>query len=240
VRINTQPPDTDPSLMEVGLEQHRRSQLDQVGLAPRVLLVGRPGAGKGTQGARLADRLGVPYLSTGDLLRSEIAAGSPLGREVDSVVNAGELIPTAVIIAIVEAVLTGDGLDGDRLSDDCPDGDGYVLDGFPRTVEQAVALTSHPGLEPHIAIEIVVPPATALARLVDRGRVDDGISVARRRLAVYEAETVPMLAYLTGHRLLFDVNGQQDADLVADDVWNVCTQNDELQDWLTRSVESAA
>jgi adenylate kinase len=212
------------------VEQHRRSQLDEVGPAPRVLLVGRPGAGKGTQGARLADRLGVPYLSTGDLLRSEIAAGSPLGREVDTVVNAGELIPTALIIAIVEAVLTGIG----------PDGDGYVLDGFPRTVEQAVALTSHPGLEPHIAIEIVVPPATALARLVDRGRVDDGISVARRRLAVYEAETVPMLAYLTGHRLLCQVSGEDDADVVADDMWRACTQNDALRDCLTRSVESAA
>jgi adenylate kinase len=195
-----------------------------------VLLVGRPGAGKGTQGARLADRLGVKYLSTGDLLRAEIEAGSPLGREVDSVVNAGELIPTALIIAIVESFLGGDS----------PDGDGYVLDGFPRTVEQAVAVTSHAGLEPHIAIDIVVSPATALARLVDRGRADDGISVARRRLAVYETETVPMLDYLTGHRLLRQVNGEQPADLVADDVWQECMLHEALRNRSTRSVGSAA
>jgi adenylate kinase len=190
--------------------------------APRIILAGRPGAGKGTQGARLAQRLGVPYLSTGDLLRREIAAGSSLGRVVEDVVQSGELIPTALIIAIVES---------------CLDGDGYVLDGFPRTVDQAVAVTSSSGLEPHMAIEIVVPAATALARLTERGRTDDDVDVARRRLVVYETETVPMLGYLNRLGLLRSVNGKDHPEVVAENIWRQAMLSTEAGDWQAGSVE---
>lgn len=175
-----------------------------VGPACRVVLAGRPGAGKGTQGARLAERLGVQYLSTGDLLRAEITARSPLGRAIEGVVNAGDLIPTALIMAMV---------------DSCIDSDGYVLDGFPRTVEQAVAITAHEGLAPHIAIEIVVPAQVALSRLTSRGRSDDDVNIACRRLAVYDTETAPMLSYLAGHDLLRRVDGNDGPDLVERRVW---------------------
>ncbi len=167
---------------------------------PRIVLVGRPGAGKGTQGSRLVAELGVQYLSTGDLLRGEIEARTALGREVERAVHSGELISTTLIVAIVEACLRGDG---------------YVLDGFPRTVEQAVAMMSRSRLMPDMAIEIVVPEATALARLTARCRTDDNYEVARRRMTVYEAETTPMLSYFTGHGLLRHVNGDDPPDSVA-------------------------
>ncbi|CAB4879122.1 unannotated protein [freshwater metagenome] len=176
-------------------------------LPPRVLLVGRPGAGKGTQGIRLAKRLGVQYFSTGDLLRREIAAATSLGRAVESVVRSGELIPTVLMIAIVESCLSGDG---------------YVLDGFPRTVEQAVAVTSHPTIAPHRAIEITVPPAVALTRLIERGRSDDDIAVVHQRLAVFEAETVPMLRYLESLGMMRLVDGDDTTLRVARRVWHEC------------------
>jgi adenylate kinase len=196
-----------------------------IGEAPRVLMVGRPGAGKGTQGVRLAQRLGVQYLSTGDVLRAEVAVGSDLGRRVQDGVAAGELIPSTVILSIVESHL---------------DGDGYVLDGFPRTVEQAVAVTSHDALVPHLAIDIAVSPTTALARIVERGRADDHAKTARRRLAVYEAETGPMLDYLAGHQLLGRIDGEQHPDVVADNVWQLLISKSESFDCAPRANEPAA
>jgi adenylate kinase len=160
--------------------------------APRVVMAGCPGAGKGTQGARLARRLGVQHLSTGDLLRDAIANQSSLGRAVERLVRAGRLVPTGLIVAIVEASL---------------DTTGYVLDGFPRTVVQAEALFARDSLVPNVTIEIVVPMEIALARLTARGRTDDDPGVARDRLTIYEAETLPALALLDRYALLVRVDG---------------------------------
>ena len=160
--------------------------------APRVVIAGSPGAGKGTQGTRLARRLGVQHLSTGDLLRDAIAIQSSLGRAVERLVRAGRLVPTGLIVAIVESNL---------------DTNGYVLDGFPRTVVQAEALFERDVLVPSVAIEIVVPVDIALARLAARGRADDDPGVARDRLTLYEAETLPALALLDHHALLVRVDG---------------------------------
>jgi adenylate kinase len=160
--------------------------------APRVVIAGCPGAGKGTQGVRLACRLGVQYLSTGDLLRDAIAIQSSLGRAVQRLVRAGRLVPSGLIVAIVESSL---------------DTNGYVLDGFPRTVVQAEALFERGILVPNVAIEIVVPKDVALARLTARGRTDDDPGVARDRLIIYEAETLPALAVLDRHALLVRVDG---------------------------------
>ncbi len=160
--------------------------------APRVVIAGCPGAGKGTQGTRLACRLGVQHLSTGELLRDAIAIQSSLGRAVERLVRAGRLVPTGLIVAIVESNL---------------DTSGYVLDGFPRTVVQAEALFERDVLVPNVTIEIVVPMDIALARLVARGRTDDDPGVARDRLAVYEAETLPALALLERRALLVRVDG---------------------------------
>ena len=160
--------------------------------APRVVVAGCPGAGKGTQGTRLARRLGVQHVSTGELLRDAIAVQSSLGRAVERLVRAGRLVPTGLIVAIVESHLATDG---------------YVLDGFPRTVVQAEALLTREALVPHVTIEIVVPTDVALARLAARGRTDDDPGVARDRLAVYETETLPALALLDRLALLVRVDG---------------------------------
>jgi len=169
------------------------------GLGPRVVVAGRPGAGKGTQGARLARCLDVQYLSTGDLLRHEIAIESPLGSAVERLVAAGRLVPTGLIVAIVETNL----VDG-----------GYVLDGFPRTVEQAEALFNRQALAPTLAIEIVVPAHIALARLTGRGRRDDDSTVASERLVIYETDTVPALDLLDRRGLLVRVDGNDSPDAV--------------------------
>jgi adenylate kinase len=171
----------------------------------RVLLVGRPGAGKGEQGARLARRLGVRHVSTGDLLRAEIAARSPLGVTVERIVNLGQLVPTELMLAVVDANL---------------DERGYVLDGFPRTVTQAEALFERPLIQPVVAIEIVVSARTALDRLIDRARVDDDPVVARARLNTYDIETAPLLEWLNDHRLLLRVDGQGTPDSVERNLWH--------------------
>ncbi len=171
---------------------------------PRIFLVGRPGAGKGTQGARLAQRLDVQYVSTGDLLRKAIEARTPLGTAIEKVINSGNLLPAELIISLVES---------------CIEGDSYVLDGFPRTVAQAVAITSQASNSPPIAIEIAIPTNVALDRLTHRGRSDDDITIARRRLVVYETETVPMLNYLQSCGLLHRIDGDAPADIVEQTIW---------------------
>lgn len=167
--------------------------------APRVVIMGRPGAGKGTQGVRLAQRLGVQYLSTGDLLRHEIAIESDLGVAVERLVSAGRLVPTGLMVAMVDTNL-GAG--------------GYVLDGFPRTIAQAKAFFERSVNAPTIAVEVNVTAHVALARLTARGRSDDDPTVARERLATYEAETAPALDWLDARGLLVSVDGHESASTV--------------------------
>ncbi|MGO9875829.1 MAG: adenylate kinase family protein [Acidimicrobiia bacterium] len=172
--------------------------------ALRVVLAGRPGAGKGIQGARLARRLGVPHLSTGDLLRHEITMQSPLGNAVERLVSAGRLVPTGLIVAIVESNL---------------DDGGYVLDGFPRTILQAQTLLEREALAPTVAIEIVVSVRVAFGRLIRRGRADDDPTVVRNRLATYDTETAPAVDWLDGRGLLARVGGDDSPDGVERNVW---------------------
>lgn len=171
---------------------------------PRVLLVGRPGSGKGTQGERLSARLDVHYLSTGDLLRRHIAANTSLGRSVERLVLAGELVPDELIAAIVMS---------------CIGVGGYVLDGFPRTVEQAAALSSLASTAPNLVIELVVSPAVVISRLAGRNRSDDDIEVARRRLDLYDTETAPMLAGFERDGILRRVDGDGTVAAVEAEVW---------------------
>jgi adenylate kinase len=153
----------------------------------RLLIVGPPGAGKGTQAERLAARLGVPHLSTGDLFRANLAAATPLGIEAKRHMDAGELVPDEVTVAMV----------AERLAE--PDAaDGFILDGFPRTVAQAEALhqilaARHCELD--AVLELVVPDETVVARLLGRGRSDDTEDVIRRRQQVYRHATTPLLDY---------------------------------------------
>ena len=149
----------------------------------RLLLVGPPGAGKGTQAERISRALGVPHVSTGEILRDHVARGTELGAEAKRIMDSGALVPDEVVVAIV----------ADRLGE--PDAAcGYLLDGFPRNDAQADALEAAVGAD---AIELIVYLEVAedelVARLLGRGRSDDTEESIRTRLAVYREETEPLI-----------------------------------------------
>lgn len=155
----------------------------------RILFLGPPGAGKGTQAEMLARALGVPHISTGAMLRDAVAEGSELGRKVEAVMASGALVSDDLVLALVE----------DRLSRDdaaC----GYLLDGYPRNAAQAEALAAtvgERGIEVTILLEVGVDELVSrlLSRAADQGRSDDTEDVIRHRLEVYERETSPLIEH---------------------------------------------
>ena len=172
----------------------------------RLIVLGRQGAGKGTQCARLAERYGVPHISTGDMLRQAVEEATPLGLEAKALMDAGDLVPDAVMQGIV----------AERL--DRPDAveHGFLLDGFPRTVGQAEALEAMTDDEfIHLAVNIDVPEDIVLERMLGRGREDDTVDAIRRRLDLYEAETAPLLAWFGDRYLLATIDGVGTEDEVA-------------------------
>lgn len=170
----------------------------------RLVLVGPPGAGKGTQAVGLSDKLGVPHVSTGDLFRAQIADQTDLGKAVERYLDAGKLVPDEVTNAMVR----------ERLAQ--PDAaDGFLLDGFPRNVGQAEVLGNilreidHP-LD--AVLELKVDEDVLVERLLARGRADDTEDVIRHRLSVYRDETAPLLDYYAD--ILITVDGVGEVDEV--------------------------
>jgi len=150
-------------------------------------LLGPPGAGKGTQALKLAEKLGVPQISTGDLFRSNITRGTELGLEAKHYLDAGDLVPSDLTNALV-----------DKRLDEADAADGFILDGYPRSVEQAEALTRMLGARNtklDVVLEFRVCEEELLNRLKDRGRADDTEEVIRNRMKVYRDETAPLLEY---------------------------------------------
>ena len=177
----------------------------------RLLLIGAPGSGKGTQAERLAQRYGITHISSGDLLRQHVREQTALGRQIQSYVDRGDLVPTGIVVdmlrkPVVAAVEAG----------------GYVLDGFPRTVEQAQAAfpTAHAlGAEVQAAVHLDVPRAELVRRLLARGRgSDDTQEVIEHRLQVYLDETVPLLEYYANREWMFAVDGAQPPDAVHQEI----------------------
>ena len=177
----------------------------------RLLLIGAPGSGKGTQAERLAQRYGITHISSGDLLRQHVREQTALGRQIQSYVDRGDLVPTGIVVdmlrkPVVAAVEAG----------------GYVLDGFPRTVEQAQAAfpTAHAlGAEVQAAVHLDVPRAELVRRLLARGRgSDDTQQVIEHRLQVYLDETVPLLDYYANREWMFAVDGAQPPDAVHQEI----------------------
>ena len=171
--------------------------------ARRVLLLGAPGAGKGTQAARLVERLGVPQISTGDMFREAVAAGSELGRSLKHTIECGDLVSDDVVIAVAKERLSK----GDARR-------GFVLDGFPRTVAQAEALDGllgEMGTELERCVALVVDEDAVVARLLKRaeieGRSDDNEETIRNRMRVYREQTEPLIAYYRKGGVLVEVDG---------------------------------
>lgn len=168
----------------------------------RIVLLGPPGAGKGTQAVKLAEKLGVPQISTGDLFRHNISTGTELGLQAKTYLDAGDLVPAELTNALVD----------DRLSDDDVTG-GFILDGFPRTVEQAEALhgmLARRGLALDAVLEFRVPEDELVQRLKGRGRADDTEDVIRNRFRVYRDETAPLLDYYSRELKTVDAVGELD------------------------------
>ncbi|MBJ7400640.1 adenylate kinase [Mycolicibacterium sp.] len=168
----------------------------------RIVLLGPPGAGKGTQAIQLATDLGVPQISTGDLFRHNISSGTTLGLEAKKYLDAGDLVPASLTNALVD----------DRLNDADVAG-GFILDGFPRSVEQAEALhdmLDRRNLKLDAVLEFRVPEDELVERLKGRGRADDTEDVIRNRMKVYGAETAPLLDYYRDELKTVDAVGELD------------------------------
>jgi adenylate kinase len=165
----------------------------------RLVLVGPPGAGKGTQAERMAERLDVPHISTGDLFRANLGAETPLGVEAKKFMDAGELVPDEVTVAMVRDRLT----ESDAAK-------GFILDGFPRTAPQAEALSgilAQQGLELDAVVEFAVSDEVVVQRLLGRGRSDDTEDVIRRRQQVYRDDTAPLLEFYADRIVSVDAVG---------------------------------
>jgi adenylate kinase len=177
-----------------------------------VLLIGPPASGKGTQGRRIAARFGVTYLSSGEILRHEVAAGTALGLQVAADLAAGDLVPDDLMLEVLRAPLQAALTSG-----------GYVLDGFPRNVAQALELAAYAaelGGIPDAAVWFDVENAELLrrtrSRALSEGRVDDVDAVARHRIDVYTAATAPLIDHYRAQHLLIRIDAAKPVDEVTD------------------------
>jgi adenylate kinase len=165
-------------------------------------LLGPPGAGKGTQAEKLAEKLGIPQISTGELFRQNIGDGTKLGLEAKRYLDAGDLVPSDLTNQLVD----------DRL-DHADAANGFILDGYPRSVEQAKALhemLERRGTDVNAVLEFRVSEDELFQRLKSRGRADDTEDVIRNRMKVYRDETAPLLEYYSGELKTVDAVGSLD------------------------------
>lgn len=173
-----------------------------------IILCGAPGSGKGTQSEIIAEKYKLQHLSTGDVLRAEIKSGSALGKEIDALISKGNLVPDHKMIHLIENYL-------DSLPETC---NGVIFDGFPRTVEQAEALTlllerKHMSA---VLIDMFVDEDEIIKRLLERGktsgRADDNFETIKQRLKIYHEVTQPVATYYLRRRNYFAINGNNTVD----------------------------
>ncbi len=179
-----------------------------------VLLIGPPGSGKGTQGERLAQRLGLEHLAAGDLLRAEVDNATPLGNQVAEMMRKGELVPDTVIISLLMPRVLA-----------ASEANGYLLDGFPRSVDQALEarkLAELADAGPDAVIYLDAPREELIRRILARaeieGRADDSLETVTHRLGVFDEATRPLVDYYRKRGLLHIVNADQHEDEVTDEI----------------------
>ena len=180
----------------------------------RVIMLAPPGAGKGTQGERIAARYGVPHISSGEIFRDEVARQTPLGKQIGGYLERGDLVPDDLVLRLIRAhVVAAAEKSG-----------GYVLDGFTRTLEQAEAAAGI-GRETSTSAQAVVyldaPADVLIARLTGRGenRADDSEAVARHRLEVYAEHTQPLVDYYAARGILVKVDAAAPVDEVSEQIF---------------------
>ena len=177
----------------------------------KLLLVGAPGSGKGTQGQALASLYGVGHISSGEVLRVEVRAGTPLGREVAAFQRRGDLVPDQIVLNLLIPVVAAATARG-----------GYILDGFPRTVPQALQAADigrRLQLTLDAAIYLNVPEPVLLQRLLARARPDDTAEVIKHRLEVFTETTNPLIAYYRQQRgILVEVDGDQPPEAITAEI----------------------
>jgi adenylate kinase len=185
----------------------------------RLLLIGAPGAGKGTQATLIAERFHIAHISSGDLLRTHVEENTTIGRAAREFLAKGDLVPDAIVMDMLRKPVVA-----------ASEAGGYVLDGFPRTVDQARAAyetASELGVAVEVAVHLEVPPAELTRRLLARGRgQDDRPEVIEHRLQVFEAKTRPMLDYYAERAELITVNGARPVPEVA---WSITVQLQQLR-----------
>jgi adenylate kinase len=177
----------------------------------RLLLIGAPGAGKGTQAQLLAERFAIAHISSGDLLRRHVRDGTSIGQMIQSYLDRGDLVPDGVVMDMLRKPVVA-----------AAEAGGYVLDGFPRTVEQARAAfqtANQLGVAVQVAVHIDVTRAELVRRLLARRRgSEDTAAVIERRLQVYLDKTVPLLEYYADREWIFTVDGSRPPDAVHEDI----------------------
>jgi adenylate kinase len=177
----------------------------------RLLLIGAPGAGKGTQAKRLSEHFGIAHISSGDLLRQHVKDQTTIGQTIKKYVDAGDLVPDAVVMDMLRKPVVA-----------AAEAGGYVLDGFPRTVDQAKAAfetARELGVEVQAAVHLDVPDEELIRRLLARGRgSDDTEDVIAHRLEVFREMTIPLLDYYAGREWMFTVDGARTPDQVHEDI----------------------
>ena len=178
----------------------------------RIILFGPPGCGKGTQATFISEALAIPHLSTGDMLRSAVSSGSEIGLKAKNIMESGGLVSDQIVLSIVEQRIA---------KDDCENG--FILDGFPRTVNQAERLdlllsTTH---ELDCVLRIKVDEEEIIKRLIDRAREDDKPDIIKNRFKTYNSETQPLIPFYEDRKILFNVNGMQEIERVSEDIKKV-------------------